>query len=349
MRKAYPFVFQQMSGTRLYRDATTGWRALVLVLIGALVILTGCAHDHGQRPIVKINILTWPGYGPIYVAQAKGFFDQEGVQVDCTIQEDTQARQAALVGGQIDLVGITLESVILANAQGIPMQVTDITDISNGGDGIVAKSGIDSIAQLKGKRIAFPEGQPSHLFLLYELDKAGLSSADITPVYTDDAGKAGEIFAAGQADAAVTWEPWLSRVSESGKGHILLTSKGVKDILIGILAADRNRVPANLDKLQRFARGYYRGLDYVQTHLDDAVPIMAQAFKMPPDEFRSILGGLRFISKDDAKQLTGATNPPGGFYQISKYEESLWRKAGIIKTPIDVRQVYTGSVLAGVR
>jgi len=326
-------------------------RRLVLVgLLSILVLLcSGCSNGSQARPVVKINILTWPGYGPIYLAKAKGFFANEGVDVECQIQEDTQARQAALVGGQIDLVGITLESVILANAQGIPMKVTNITDISNGGDGIIAKKGIESISELKGKRVAFPEGQPSELFLLYELDKVGLRADDITPVYTDDAGKAGEIFAAGQVDAAVTWEPWLSRVTDSGKGHIILTSKGVKDILIGILAANSNRLPQDLNKLQRFARGWYRGLQYYEEHPDESIPIMAEGFKMPPDEFRSIIGGLRFITEAEAKEYLGADGSRGSFFQIANYEQSLWRKAGVIKTPVDVTQVYTGKVLAGVQ
>jgi NitT/TauT family transport system substrate-binding protein len=331
------------------------WPRAVLAL-GTLVLaltalsFSSCSQPPVKKlPVVKLNIVTWPGYGPIYLAQEKGFFKEEGVEVECQIQENTQARNAALVSGETDLIGITLESIVLANAQGLPMQVVGISDISNGGDGIIAKNNIGSIKDLKGKRVAFPEGQPSHLFLLYYLDKAGLTAKDITPVYTDDAGKAGEIFAAGQVDAAVTWEPWLSRTVETGKGHILVNSKGVKDILIGIFAADRSRVDANSDKLQRFFRGWYRGLEYAQAHTAEAIPIMAKGFQMPPNEFQDILGGLRPIGKDEAKQLLGATNPPGSFYAISKYESELWQKAGVMTQAVDPSVVYTGKIISAVK
>lgn len=320
-----------------------------IILLAVTMSFTRCASPNPKLPVVKLNIVTWPGYGPIYLAQGKGFFKEEGVDVDCQIQENTQARNAALVSGETDLIGITLESIVLANAQGLPMQVVGISDISDGGDGIIANKEIGSIKDLRGKRIAFPEGQPSHLFLLYYLDKAGLSPNDIRPVYTDDAGKAGEIFAAGQVDAAVTWEPWLSRTVETGKGHILVNSKGVKDILIGIFAADRNRVDANSDKLQRFFRGWYRGLEYAQAHKAEAVPIMAKGFQMPPDEFESILRGLRPIGEEEAKQMLGATNPPGTFYSISKYETELWQKAGVMTQSIDPAVVYTQKIIAGVK
>jgi NitT/TauT family transport system substrate-binding protein len=182
------------------------------------------------------------------------------------------------------------------------------------------------------------------------LDKAKLGPSDIKPVLTDDAGKAGEIFAAGQADAAVTWEPWLSRVVESGKGHVLVNSRGAKDILIGILAANREKLNGqNVEKLERFFRGWYRGLEYYMTHREESIPIMAKGFQLPPEEFASILGGLRFIGKDEAKRLVGADGSRGDFSDISKYEQALWVKAGAIKQPVDPSVVYTSKVLVGVK
>lgn len=326
-------------------------KILIVLLLLIAAAFTGYfvwKKSQGGRsglPIVRVNIVTWPGYGPIYVAKEKGFFKEEGVEVDCQIQENTQARHAALAAGQIDLVGITLESVILASSQGVPMQVIGISDISNGGDGIVAKPEINSIADLKGKRVAYPEGQPSHLFLLYHLDKAGLKASDVSPVPTDDAGKAGELFAAGQVDAAVTWEPWLSKVTDGGRGKLLVSSKGAKDILIGILAANPNKLPESSDKLARFLRGWYRGLAFIQSNRAQALPVIAKGFNIPEADIDGMLTGLRFIGQDEAKRLLGAGQAKGEFDPIARYEEELWRKAGVIKKPVEPSTVYTGSVI----
>ena len=324
--------------------------AMCLAVTLTALIVSGCKRqlEPKKLPVVRLNIVTWPGYGPVYLGQAKGFFGEEGVRVECQIQENTPARRSALVAGQIDLIGITLETVILANAKGVPMQVVGISDISDGGDGIIAKGEIASIKDLKGKRVAFPEGQPSHVFLLYHLDKAGLSPADITPVFTDDAGKAGELFAAGEVDAAVTWEPWISTATEGGKGRVLVTSKGVKDILIGIFAANRNNVAKSEDKLERFFRAWYRSLDYTLAHKEEAVPIMAKGFDLPPEEFEAIMGGLRFIPKVEAKRMLGADGSKGDFHDISRYLESLWRKARVAEQAVKPELVYTGKILADV-
>ena len=108
---------------------------------------------------------------------------------------------------------------------------------------------------------------------------------------------------------------------------MLVTSKGVKDILIGIFAANRKNVAKPEDKLERFFRAWYRSLDYALAHKEEAVPIMAKGFDLPPDEFEAIMSGLRFIPKDEAERMLGADGGEGDFHGISKYLESLWRKA----------------------
>lgn len=281
---------------------------------------------------IKINIVTWPGYGPIYLAQEKGYFKQEGISVDVQIQENSQARNAALVSGQIDLIGITFDSIVLANMNGLPMQVVGVSDISNGGDGIVAKNSINTITSLKGKKVAFPEGQPSHMFLLYHLAKAGLKVSDIAAVLTDDAGKAGEFFVAGKVDAAVTWEPWLSNAVKAGKGKVLVDSKDIKDLLIGIFAAHQGKTTTSALKLKAFFRAWYRALDYYEKNPDESIQIMARGFGMPPAEFKDILGGLRFIKKHEAEELLGAQGKSPRFREIAKANSELWYTAGVTKT-----------------
>src|SRR5262249_42906735 len=86
------------------------WKPLIPAMAGGLIAIVIIAFlFHGrdthkvQTQIVRLSIVTWPGYGPIYLGQAKGFFSEEGIEVDCRIQENTQARHAALVAGEIDL------------------------------------------------------------------------------------------------------------------------------------------------------------------------------------------------------------------------------------------------------
>jgi NitT/TauT family transport system substrate-binding protein len=307
----------------------------------AIATTSYAQRSHAAEPTVRINIVTWPGYGPIYLGQEKNFFKEEGIKVEVVIQENTQARTAALIANEIDLIGITFDSIVLANMKGLPMQVIGVTDISNGADGIIAKPDIKGIPDLAGKRVAFPEGQPSHIFLLYHLNKAGVPPSKIVPVLTDDAGKAGELFAAGQVDAAVTWEPWLSTAVKAGQGQLLVSSEGATDILIGIFAANRNRVEANRSKLRAFVRGWYRSVQYAKEHPDEANPIMAKGMGMPEAEFIDALSGLRFIERSEAEKLLGAGKREGDFSKIAVDNAELWKRAGAADKLPNPRQTYS--------
>ena len=324
------------------------WVVAVILMVGiAVFFISQKTTQEATDNTVKVNIVTWPGFGPAYLAKKKGYFKDEGIDVEIAIQENTQARRAALMSGEIDLIGITFETVVLANMKGVPMQAIGITDISNGGDGIVAGPEINSIADLKGKRVAFPEGQPSHLFLLTELDKSGLMASDIQPVLTDDAGRAGEIFASGNSDAAVTWEPWLSTVVEAGKGKILVSSEGAKDILIGVFAANRNRTTSSAPKLQAFIRGWYRALEDFKAHPEESVALVAGDFGIPKDEFSAILTGLRFIEKDEAVELLGSRGAVGRFSEVAEYNAKLWAQAGVAKSnDLSVGDMYSSIAIA---
>jgi len=76
------------------------------------------------------------------------------------------------------------------SAQGIKGKVFLVTDVSWGGDGIVARKEIKSIRDLKGKKVAFARGTPSHFLLYKALKQAGLSPKDIVQVKVDDPGHA---------------------------------------------------------------------------------------------------------------------------------------------------------------
>jgi len=96
-------------------------------------------------------------------------------------------------------------------------------DDSNGGDGIVALKDIKSIADLKGRKVAVNEGSVSEFYLNVLLGKAGLKESDLKTVNMT-AADAGSAFVAKRVDAAVTWEPWLTRGKTTDFGHLLANS-----------------------------------------------------------------------------------------------------------------------------
>ncbi|MDQ3746163.1 MAG: ABC transporter substrate-binding protein, partial [Acidobacteriota bacterium] len=184
----------------------SGLISIALAALACLASLVGCQNGGGAGlPVVKVAINTWPGLGPYYVAKAKGFDREQGVQLDVIMNEDTVARHTSLAAGEVDLVGITLDSVVIARSRGVPMTVVGQSDISYGGDGIIASDAIKTVADLRGKRIACAEGLPSHFLLLLVMRNEGMGPKDFTLVPADDGSQAAQLFTSGRVDAAVTW------------------------------------------------------------------------------------------------------------------------------------------------
>ena len=241
-------------------------RPRLLNMALALLLALGSAGCWGNGPAGKggpktfqVATLTWVGYGPLYLAQEKGFF--QGIDVKLHKIEDTAARRAALstgdVQGSVDIV----DSFANAFAAGIPAQVVLKLDDSLGGDGLVVKKEIRTVQDLKGKTIAYPPGQPSHFFLLALLHGAGLSIKDVEsrPMEPDQAGAA---FVSGNVDAAVTWEPWLTKASQLPHARILTTSRDTPGLIADVFTVRQDFLERNPETVAAFIRGWLAAVDY---------------------------------------------------------------------------------------
>ena len=126
-----------------------------LAAVCSLASLLGTA----QAEPLRIFHFTWVGYGPLFVAQEKGFFAKEGVEVSLIRNDDHTAAFAGLAAGQVDAVAGSLQDVVLFAEPGEePLLCVLVLDDSRGADGIAANKDIRSIADLKGKTVAVAVG-----------------------------------------------------------------------------------------------------------------------------------------------------------------------------------------------
>lgn len=325
--------------------------------IAALSALMACGPSQepaalttaGKAPLpkVKVAINTWPGLGPYYVAHEKGFDREEGVEIEVIMTEDTVARNSSLVAGEVDLVGITLDNIVIARSNGVPMTVVGESDFSNGGDGILAKRTIRSVTDLRGKRIACPEGLPSQFFLLYLLEKHGIGLKEITQVPVDDGGQAGTLFASGKVDAAVTWDPWISQANEKtkGAGHVIVTTRDTPGLILGIVAANRNTLAERVDRIARAQRAWFKAVQYCRDHPAETNAIMAAKYNVPIAEFGPMLAGAKLADLEETKKTFGTPSAPGPIVQLARDASRIWLMAGAIRRPVDPADVIDWAIV----
>jgi NitT/TauT family transport system substrate-binding protein len=307
-----------------------GTVAKKLLLGVILIILWGCSSARNpSRPPLKIGLVTWIGYGPFYVAQEKGFFAENNVNVQLERIEGDVERRAAIASGRLDGIALTLDAMIVLRTNGIPLKTLMAIDVSNGGDGIVAIKAIQSVEDLKGRQIAFPTGLPSHFFLYSALKSRNLDIADIKPIPMD-ADAAGSAFASGKLDAAVTWEPWLSKASEVGRGHILIDSRQLPGKIQDVLFMREEVVAQRSAEIESLIKAWYQAVNFTAAHPQEAQAIMAKALGIPSDKVAKLVAGIRYQDRQGNRDAFGTPTKPGLLYGLYDEVSDAWLKEHVI-------------------
>ncbi|MBX6753127.1 MAG: ABC transporter substrate-binding protein [Thermorudis peleae] len=293
---------------------------------------------------VRISFSTWTGYGLIWLAKDKGFFKQNGIDVQIQLIESPGERFNALAAGSLDGMASSLDAFTRVGAQGIPVVQVVGLDESLGGDGIVAKKEIQSIKDLKGKTVAVNIGSTSHWFLANVLAQNGMSLNDVK-IQDMTAGDAGAAFVAGKVDAAVTWEPWLSRAQKTDFGHTLVTTKDYPGLIVDTFGFRRDFAQQHPDVVVAFLKGLAQAYDYWQKNPDDAIQVMATEFKQKPEDVKADLQTIKLFSIADSKQYFGTPQNPGPIYKVSEQIADFWMQIKVIDKKPDVNQLIDPSFL----
>src|SRR6188768_369997 len=193
---------------------------VVATIIAALVSAPAFADDVK----VGVGISGWTGFAPLTLAKKAGLFKRHGL--DVTIKKVPQKdRHLAIASGDIQCAATTVETWIVWNANGVPTTQIFQLDKSYGADGMAVRNSVGKIADLKGKTVAASApGTAPYFTLAWFLKKNGLSVKDVTVVNLEP-GPAAQAFVAGQNDAAMTYEPYLSTVRSAPQaGKIIATT-----------------------------------------------------------------------------------------------------------------------------
>lgn len=314
-----------------------------------IVALAACGKDkassdaNGKKSSepLKVTLPTWTGYGPLFLAKEKGFFKKNGIDVELSIVEGLAERKQALASGKIDGMATALDVQVTLAASDIPVQVVWLLDDSYGGDGILVKNGINDVKDLKGKTLAFEVGSTSHMLALTALKQGGLTEKDVEVIQMS-AGDAGAAFAAGKVDAAVTWEPWLSKGSEAN-GKVLLTTKDLPGIIVDTISFKEDVIKNRPEDVKAFVKAMSEAMAYWKENKDDADKIMAKGLKIDTKEFVATESGLKFLTKDENKELFGSESNKGSIYQSTENAIKFYKEQNIIKKEPKVEDIINSS------
>lgn len=330
-------------------------RPLSNVLLRTIIICTavfglvaGCGdstkHKESSVRKFRIGLGPWIGFGPLYLAQEKGFFKEAGLDVELIVLTGIAERNSALKSGRIDALAAPVDYFVLSAGNNLETTIAMAIDESVGGDGIVARKEITKIEDLRGKKVAFQRGLPSEFFVRALLQQHGLSMKDLHTVdmETDQAGAA---FIAGSIDAAAVWEPWLTKAREQGGGHVLASTKEFPNLIIDCLAFNQERLAKDKAGAQAVVAAIFKAIDYWKAHSEEANAIMAPHFQIDAKKYGLILSGARFCDLARNREFFGAPEKPGPIFEVARRASDIWKEAAVIEAPVDPKAIIAADLL----
>ncbi|MBE7382037.1 MAG: ABC transporter substrate-binding protein [Leptolyngbya sp. SIO1E4] len=241
----------------------------------------------------------------------------------------------AMVSGGIDvgLVGSVPASTGIA--QKLPYQVYIIHDIigDNEALAVTSASGITTMADLPGKKIAVPFGSTTHFSLLSALDQEGINPTDVQILDMQPQ----DMLAAwqrGDIDGGFVWHPTLSKMMEAD-GNILITAKQLAET--GIITADLGVVNTDFAaQYPDFLTDYVAAIDAaVAFYREDptaASEAISEEIGLSPEESLVVMDELIWLSAEEqaSADYLGTPDAPGAMAQVLKDSAEFMVEQGAI-------------------
>lgn len=304
--------------------------AFGLAASAALAAALAAGPAAAQEAKVTVAISGWTGFAPLTLAKEAGIFKRNGL--DVTIKKIPQAsRHLAIQSGDVQCAATTVETWVAWNANGVATKQIFQLDKSYGADGMVVRTGIASIKDLKGKTVAASApGTSPYFALAWFLKKNGLTVKDVT-VATLEPGPAAQAFIAGQNDAALTYEPYLSSVRAAPQAGKIIATTLDYPMVMDTFGCATKFLDENPKAAKALAESYFEALDLIAKEPAKANEIMGADVKQSGEAFAESAKFLRWQDREANRRFFG-----GELQAFSAEAADLLMEVGVIKSKPDL-------------
>src|SRR5262245_32450822 len=315
-------------------------RRLVAVL--AAVLALGPGAQAQDLPKVTIGMSGWTGFAPLSLADKAGIFKKNGV--DVTIKFIPQKdRHLAIASGDVQCAATTVETFIVWNANGVPIKQVVQLDKSYGADGMVVRNSIARIAELKGKTVAASApGTAPYFTLAWMLKKNGLSVKDVKVVNLEP-GPAAQAFIAGQNDAAMTYEPYLSTVRDKPDAGKIIATTLDYPMVMDTFGCTPKFIQENPKLVQALVTTYFEALELLKRDPQKSLSVtesVVQVVEQTGGQFQGAQGYLRWQDREANRRFFA-----GEIQAFSGEAGQLLLELGIIKSVPDINAIIDTSFI----
>jgi len=313
---------------------------VLLILIGASLVGLSACRAKTEPTVVRIGTQPWIGYGPWWIAKEKGIFEKHGLQVELVDFIEDKEVNAAFASGDMNAANLATHTAIKLYAAGLDLRIILLEDASYEADAILAPATIASIADLRGRKVAYEEGTTSDLLLNYALAQNGMSIADIEPVFMP-ASDAGATLIAGQVDVAVTYEPYISAaLAENPNLKLLYTAAERPGLISDVFVLSTKFIQEKPEAVSALVKVWDEAMAFYKSNPDEAKAIIAKAVGSTPEELQTAFDGVMFYDLEGNRQQL-----KGEFRQTLRDVAEVSKSIGLLESIPDLDKIVDASFL----
>lgn len=247
---------------------TAGVLAVILMMSTACTSKTASGLTKVRLQEVAHSIF----YAPMYVSLEKGYFEEEGLDVELTNGNGADKVMTAMIAGEADIGFMGPESTIYTYNEGNEDYAVNFAQLTQrAGNFLVGRTDDADFSwqDLKGKTViggragGMPQMVFEYVLKLHDIDP----KTDLTIIQNIDFGVTAEAFVSGTGDYTVEFEPHATYVEEEGAGKVI-ASLGVDSgyVPYTCFSALDSYIEANPEVIGSFVRAIQKGLDFVNSH-----------------------------------------------------------------------------------
>src|SRR2546428_1725674 len=293
---------------------------------------------------VRFAINVWAGWSPMIYAN-NGFKPgkvwkgpgSKDFKLELVLIDDPIAMRDAYAAGNLHVGWATLDMLPLfleglrKDSRVMP-RVFQQVDWSNGGDGIVVRDTVKTMADLRGKTIVLAQNSPSHFFVLNALINSGVQPAEVEFKFTQDAFQAAAAFNADKRLAgAVSWAPDIYHL-EKVKGHKILVTTGTANKLIAdVWFARADFAKDNPDIMEGITRGIFDAMVKLkdQGAKQKVAKLMAAGYSIPESDALGMLGDAHSTNYAENRDFFLNQNNPTNFERTWSTAYFLYKRINL--------------------
>ncbi|WP_411828491.1 aliphatic sulfonate ABC transporter substrate-binding protein [Neorhizobium petrolearium] len=287
-------------------------------------------------------IADFPNASVLAIAEDQKLWEAEGITPSVKVFTNGPIQIQAMGAGSLNF-GTIGPGALWLPASG-RAKVVGVNDIGFS-DRVIAQSGINSIADLKGKKVGVPQGTSGDMILRMALTKAGMTIGDIQVVPMDPATVV-SAFTSKQIDGAGIWYPLIDTIKPRVPDMKELASNQdfyPQTSFINTFVARNEIVQENPDLVKTFLRVMKKAMDYRAANLERSIQITTAFLNAPADATEKVARSRKMLT---AKELDDFTKDGTVNKWLSDFNK-MFQEFGTVKDPLPPEQFYTADLFTG--